>query len=188
MVRADTSEATSAVFLDRDGVLNESIVCDGRPHPPATVEEFRFLPGVLDACERLRQAGFVLLVVTNQPDVARGQQDKAVVEEMHKLVLESLPIEAVYVCPHDDADGCECRKPSPGMLLDAAREWNLNLESSFMVGDRWRDVEAGRRAGCSTVFVDRGYSEPAPENPDAIVSDLGGAAEWITSSMHTRWT
>lgn len=185
-MRADTSEDTCAVFLDRDGVLNESIVCDGRSHPPATVDEFRFLPGVLNACKRLRQAGFVLLVVTNQPDVARGQQDKVVVEEMHRIVLESLPIDAVYVCPHDDADGCQCRKPRPGMLLDAAREWNLNLGSSFMVGDRWRDVEAGRRAGCRTVFVDRGYDEPAPVNPDAVVSDLGGAAEWITTCMQAR--
>ncbi len=139
------------------------------------------MPGVPEACETLRRAGFVLLVVTNQPDIARGVQDRAVVDEFHALLLRALPIDAVYVCPHDDADGCNCRKPAPGMLLEAARDLNLDLGNSVMVGDRWRDVEAGQRAGCRTVFIDRGYSEPAPTNPDAVASDLGGAAAWITS-------
>ena len=171
------------MFLDRDGVLNRPIIRDGRPYPPATLEEFSILPGVLEACENLRRAGFILLVVTNQPDIARGVQDRAVVDEMHAVLLRTLPIDAVYVCPHDDADGCGCRKPGPGMLLEAGRDRNLNLGRSIMVGDRWRDVEAGRRAGCLTVFVDRGYSEPAPVHPDAIVSDLGEAAAWITSEV-----
>jgi D-glycero-D-manno-heptose 1,7-bisphosphate phosphatase len=144
--------------LDRDGVLNRPVIRDGRPYPPATLEEFSILPGVPEACETLRRAGFVLLVVTNQPDIARGVQDRAVVDEFHALLLRALPIDAVYVCPHDDADGCNCRKPAPGMLLEAARDLNLDLGSSVMVGDRWRDVEAGQRAGCRTVFIDRGYS------------------------------
>ena len=147
MVRIETSGRQVAVFLDRDGVLNRSIIRDGRPHPPSTLEEFSILPGVLEACETLRRAGFVLLVVTNQPDIARGVQDRAVVDEFHEILLRTLPIDAVYVCPHDDVDRCECRKPGPGMLLEAARDLNLNLGGSVMVGDRWRDVEAGRRAG-----------------------------------------
>jgi D-glycero-D-manno-heptose 1,7-bisphosphate phosphatase len=179
-VTLGTSDGPAAVFLDRDGVLNRAIVRGGRPYPPATLEEFSILPGVLDACEALRRAGFVLLVVTNQPDIARGVQDRATVDEFHELLLRTLPIDEVYVCPHDDADGCDCRKPCPGMLLEAARDRNLNLGSSVMVGDRWRDVEAGRRAGCRTIFIDRGYSEPAPSNPDATVDDLGQAAAWIT--------
>ena len=186
MVKVGTPAGLSAVFLDRDGVLNRPIVRDGRPYPPATLEEFSILPGVPEACEVLSQAGFVLLVVTNQPDIARGVQDRGVVDEIHEYLLRTLPIAAVYVCPHDDADGCQCRKPGPGMLLEAARDRNLNLASSVMVGDRWRDVEAGQRAGCRTVFVDRGYSEPAPVNPDAIVSDLGEAADWITSGLPAR--
>jgi D-glycero-D-manno-heptose 1,7-bisphosphate phosphatase len=137
---------------------------------------------VPEACETLRRAGFVLLVVTNQPDIARGTQDEGVVDEIHDLLLDTLPIDAIYVCPHDDGDGCACRKPNPGMLLEAAHDRNLNLLRSFMVGDRWRDVEAGRRAGCRTVFIDRGYEESAPANPDAIVSDLRQAADWITAA------
>jgi D-glycero-D-manno-heptose 1,7-bisphosphate phosphatase len=183
VVRFETSGVQSAVFLDRDGVLNRAIVRDGRPYPPATLDEFAILRGVPEACVTLRRAGFLLLVVTNQPDIARGLQDRARVDEFHEVLLRSIPIDAVYVCPHDDADGCDCRKPGPGMLLEAAREFGLNLGSCVMVGDRWRDVEAGRRAGCRTVFVDRGYSEPAPAHPDAIVSDLVEAAEWITSVL-----
>jgi D-glycero-D-manno-heptose 1,7-bisphosphate phosphatase len=167
--------------LDRDGVLNRAILRAGRPYPPHSLEEFSILPEVPSACETLRQAGFVLLVVTNQPDIARGLQDRAVIDEFHELLMRTLPIDAVYVCPHDDADGCECRKPGPGMLHEAALDRNLNLRSSFMVGDRWRDVEAGRRAGCRTVFIDRGYSERPPDDPDATVSDLGEAAAWIAS-------
>jgi D-glycero-D-manno-heptose 1,7-bisphosphate phosphatase len=170
-----------AVFLDRDGVLNRIIIRGGRPYPPATLEEFSLWPEVPEACNALRRAGFVLLVVTNQPDIARGVQDRAVVDAIHEILLRTLPIDGVYICPHDDADGCDCRKPGPGMLLEAARDRNLNLGSSFMVGDRWRDVEAGRRAGCRTVFIDRGYSEPASTDPDATVSDLAEAAVWIMS-------
>src|SRR5580704_5907335 len=144
VVRVGTSEARVAVFLDRDGVLNRAIIRNGRPHPPATLEEFTLLPGVPEACRKLRRAGFVLLVVTNQPDIARGVQDRAVVDEFHQILLRTLPIDGVYVCPHDDADGCDCRKPGPGMLLQAARDLSLNLGDSVMVGDRWRDVEAGR--------------------------------------------
>jgi D-glycero-D-manno-heptose 1,7-bisphosphate phosphatase len=167
-----------AVFLDRDGVLNAAVVCDGIPRPPGDMHELEVLPGVEEACSRLRTAGFELVVVTNQPDVARGTQTMEAVRRINNALLVTLPLDEIIVCPHDDADGCTCRKPKPGMLVDAAQRRGIDLTASFMVGDRWRDVEAGRRAGCRTVFVDRGYDERSVQ-PDVSVSDLGEAAVWI---------
>ena len=168
-----------AVFLDRDGVINRATVRGGTPFPPATEAELDVLPGVADALARLHDAGFRLVVVTNQPDVARGTQRREVIDRMHARLAALLPIDEFQVCDHDDRDGCGCRKPAPGMLEAAAREGGLSLRDSYMVGDRWRDVEAGRRAGCTTVFVDRGYDERRPERPDAIVGSLPEAADWI---------
>jgi D-glycero-D-manno-heptose 1,7-bisphosphate phosphatase len=169
----------SAVFLDRDGVLVETSVRDGVPQPARSVEELQILPGVEQACERLREAGFVLIVVTNQPDVARGTLTADAVEEMHRELRQRLPLDDVAVCFHDDADGCDCRKPQPGMVLAAAERWGIDLATSFLVGDRWRDVEAARRAGCCAIFVDRGYAETIASEPDARVRNLEEAAEWI---------
>jgi D-glycero-D-manno-heptose 1,7-bisphosphate phosphatase len=168
-----------AVFLDRDGVLNRARVVNGTPHPPASVEELELLPGVEEGCRRLRDAGLLLIVVTNQPDIARGTQTLEEVEALNRALCSRLPLDEVRVCPHDDADGCHCRKPAPGMLLDAAHDHGIDLECSVMVGDRWRDVEAGRRAGCKTVFIDSGYSERPPGVPDLIVRQLEEAVPWI---------
>ena len=158
-----------AVFLDRDGVVNRPVVRDGKPYPPMRVEELELLPGVSDALFRLHRAGFRLVVVTNQPDVARGTQQRTVIDAMHARLASALPIDEFRVCDHDDGDDCACRKPKAGMLEAAARESGLSLPASFIVGDRWRDIEAGRRAGCTTIFVDCGYRERRPERPDAIV-------------------
>jgi D-glycero-D-manno-heptose 1,7-bisphosphate phosphatase len=168
-----------AVFLDRDGVLNRPLVVDGRPLPPTSIEQLELLPGVEEACRRLHDAGLLLVVVTNQPDVARGTQTLTEVKALNDELSSRLPLDEIRVCVHDDADGCECRKPQPGMLLDAAREHGIDLGASVMVGDRWRDVEAGRSAGCKTVFLDWGYSERSPEAPDLTVSGLGEAVPWI---------
>ena len=169
-----------AVFLDRDGVINRAMVRDGKPYPPADLTELEILPGVPEALNRLHEAGFRLIVVTNQPDVARGAQTREAVEAMHAALLaHDLPIDSFRVCYHDNADRCDCRKPSPGLLLDAAREENIDLPASFMIGDRWRDVEAGRRAGCTTIFVDYHYAEPEPGRPDVRVKSLAEAVEWI---------
>jgi D-sedoheptulose 7-phosphate isomerase len=168
-----------AVFLDRDGVLNRAPVEHGRPYSPATVAEFEILPGVEEAVSRLRAAGFHLVVVTNQPEVARGRQPRQAVEDMHEVLRDRLGLTDIRVCYHDDNDECACRKPRPGMLLDAAREHQIDLAASVMVGDRWRDVGAGTNAGCRTVFIDRHYDERRPDRPDAVVSSLAEAAAWI---------
>lgn len=174
-----------AVFLDRDGVLVKSGIREGQPVAPASLEQFQILPGVPAALEQLKRRGFLLVVVTNQPDVARGVIPAAAIEQMHRRLLEVLPVDDIRVCMHDDGDGCHCRKPKPGMILDAARAYGIDLRGSFMVGDRWRDVEAGHAAGCKTVFIEHGYGERQPAvPPDARVHSLEEAVDWILA--HSR--
>jgi D-glycero-D-manno-heptose 1,7-bisphosphate phosphatase len=168
-----------AVFLDRDGVINRAVVRDGKPYPPARAAELEVLPRVPEALDRIRMAGFVSIVVTNQPDVARGTTSRSEVEAMNAILAERLAIDEFRVCYHDGQDNCECRKPKPGMLLQAARNRNLDLASSYMVGDRWRDIEAGQRAGCKTVFIDYGYDEKQPEQCDYRVASLWEAVSII---------
>jgi D-glycero-D-manno-heptose 1,7-bisphosphate phosphatase len=174
-----------AVFLDRDGVINAAIVRDGKPYPPARLEDVEILPGVEGALADLRRAGYLLVVVTNQPDVARGTQRREVVDAIHARLREALPLDAVYCCFHDDADRCACRKPAPGLLLDAARDLGIDLPASFLVGDRWRDTEAGAAAGCRTVFIDHEYAERRPHQFDAERSSLAEAAVWILTGGTT---
>ena len=176
--------ARRAVFLDRDGVINRAIVREGKPYPPSDLAELEILPGVPQALATLKTVGFKLIVVTNQPDVARGTRTRESVEAIHgNLLANGLPIDSFRACYHDDKDACACRKPAPGMLLEAAREENLDLAASFMVGDRWRDIEAGRRAGCATVFIDYQYREPLRSAPDFRVRSLPEAAAWILASL-----
>ena len=167
------------MFLDRDGVINRAVLRDGKPYPPATLKEFELLPGVERATLALRKAGFLIIAVTNQPDVATGIQRREVVEAMHNTLRASGLCDDVKACYHTDADGCVCRKPKPGMLIEAAREWQIDLVRSFMVGDRWRDVAAGKAAGCYTFFIDYGYRERSADNPDAVVSSLEEASRLI---------
>jgi D-glycero-D-manno-heptose 1,7-bisphosphate phosphatase len=171
--------ARLAVFFDRDGVLNRAILRSGRPYPPLTVSEVEILPEANPALERLRKKGLLLIVVTNQPDVARGKQTRQAVEEINNLLLSNLPLDQVLTCFHDDSDQCDCRKPAPGLILQAAQTHHIDLRQSFMVGDRWRDIEAGQRAGCRTVFIDYGYAERQPEAPDYRVGSLAEAVEVI---------
>lgn len=172
-----------AVFVDRDGVLNRAVVRKGRPHPPSGSDQVQLLPGVVEACAALREAGFLVIGVTNQPDVARGTQRREVVEAINALLQSRIPLDDIRVCYHDDGDGCGCRKPEPGLLLEAARDWKIDLAQSFMVGDRWRDTEAGRRAHCKTVLIDYGYGEPQHSIPDCRVRSFAEAAEWIMSRV-----
>lgn len=161
-----------AVFLDRDGVINQPVVRNGKPFPPASSEELQILPGVSNALKSLSAAGYALIVVTNQPDVARGISSLESVHDIHASLKATLALDEFFVCFHDDDDKCRCRKPQPGLLLQAAREFNIDLSSSYMVGDRWRDIEAGHQAGCTTFFVDYGYDEPRPNAPFYTVSSL----------------
>lgn len=171
-----------AVFLDRDGVINRAIVRNGRPYAAESLAQFEILPGVREALERLRAAGFVNVVVTNQPDVGAGKLARSVVDAMHAHLLKNLPIDAVKVCFHVESDRCHCRKPEPGMILEAARELGIDPAQSFLVGDRWRDVAAGQRAGCKTFFIDCAYSEKRPEKPYVAVNSLPQAAQIILQS------
>lgn len=168
-----------AVFLDRDGVLNASVVRGGKPYPPASAGDVEILAGVPEACARLRDAGFVLIGVTNQPDIARGTTSAAQVAAINAVVTACVHLDALTVCPHDDDDDCACRKPRPGMILEAARRWDVDLSRSVMVGDRWRDIEAGKAAGVATVLVERNYDERRSDAPDLVVDSLAQSVEWI---------
>lgn len=165
-----------AIFLDRDGVINANMVRDGRPYAPTRIEDFILLSGVPEAVAALRDAGFLIIVVTNQPDIATGKQTRATVDLMHKFMRQRVPLDDIEVCSHVALDNCDCRKPKPGMLLSAAKKHDIVLEQSWMIGDRWSDVEAGRAAGCRTVFVDYGYpADPRPDRPDFVVGSLAEA-------------
>jgi D-glycero-D-manno-heptose 1,7-bisphosphate phosphatase len=168
-----------AVFLDRDGVINANLERDGKPVAPTTLDDFKFLPGVEDAVRRLKQAGYLVIVCTNQPDITTGRTKRATVEAMHELVRAKLDIDDIKICPHTDADDCACRKPKPGMIMEAASEHDIDLPASYIVGDRWRDVAAGRAAGCLTIFVDYGYKQDGPNQPHAVVGSLPDAANLI---------
>jgi D-glycero-D-manno-heptose 1,7-bisphosphate phosphatase len=171
-----------AVFLDRDGVLNRALLRGGRPVPPSSIAELDIVPGAASALQELRAAGYLLIVVSNQPDVARGRQTREAVELINAKLKQELPLDEIRVCYHDDADGCACRKPSPGMLREAAAEHGISLEHSFMVGDRWRDIEAGERAGTRTIFIDHHYDERRPSGAHAVVATLVDAVRWILST------
>ena len=172
--------AKQAVFLDRDGVVNEAVVRDGKPYPPASVHETIIVGDAKGSLLRLKQHGFALLVVTNQPDVRRGTTTEESVRDIHDFLASQLPLDDFFVCYHDDGDCCACRKPLPGLILQGAAAHNIDLTSSFMVGDRWRDIEAGAAAGCRTIFIDRGYNERTPKSSaDTSVSSLSEAVDWI---------
>ena len=177
-----------AAFLDRDGVLNRACIRDGKPYPPASLAELEILPDVLDALHALKAAGLLLIGATNQPDVARGTQRRDTVEAINTKLCATLPLDQLLVCYHDDRDDCACRKPRPGLLLDAAAKHGIDLAASYMIGDRWRDIGAGRGAGCTTVWIDRGYTEPWPEGcvADHTVASLAEAAAWIIAHAQQR--
>jgi len=177
-----------AVFIDRDGVVNKTEVRNGKPYAPRSYEEFQLLQGTEEALISLKISGFIIIVVTNQPDVGNGYIDKKIVEEMHLKLLTELPIDAIKVCYHRQTDECKCRKPKPGMLIEAASEFNINLNNSYIIGDRKSDIETGIAAGCSTIFIERGYAKSErPNSTDFIASSLPDAVTDIlipTSTNH----
>ena len=170
-----------AVFLDRDGVINRALERERRPYPPTSLAEFEILPEVPGACARLKAAGYVLVVATNQPDVGRGTLARETVDLIHAHLAARLPVDRVEVCFHagKGESECDCRKPRPGMLLRAARELHLDLARSWMVGDRWRDIDCGHEAGCRTILIDYGYDEALRKPPEFSARHLGEAADII---------
>jgi D-glycero-D-manno-heptose 1,7-bisphosphate phosphatase len=175
-----------AVFLDRDGVIAIPEFRDGRSFAARTVADFRLYPEAAPSLHKLKRAGFVLAVVTNQPDVGHGLNGRAEVDEMHAIIARELPVDAIKACFHQQSDGCACRKPKPGMLIEAAQELGIDISQSFMVGDRASDVEAGRAAGCSTIFIDLGYdAELTPNNADYVVGSIAQAADIILKTVPT---
>jgi D-glycero-D-manno-heptose 1,7-bisphosphate phosphatase len=176
-----------AVFLDRDGVLNRAIVRNGKPYPPATAAEMELQPDAERSLIQLKKDGFLLLVVTNQPDVARGTQTTGEVEAIHERIRSALPVDEFLVCYHDDSDGCECRKPKPGLLLEAAQRYGLDLKYCFLIGDRWRDIDAAHAAGCPAVWIDYHYQERGPTfQPEARVSSLEEAVAFIMATAQAE--
>ena len=176
-----SSRLARAVFLDRDGVINRALEREAKPYPPRSPTEFEILPEVPAACARLKAAGFLLIVATNQPDVGRGTLKREIVETIHAEMCRRLPIDRVEVCYHpgQGASECDCRKPKPGMLLRAAKGLGIDLAQSWMVGDRWRDIDCGHAAGCRTIFIDRGYAEELRQKPDFSAGNLAEAADII---------
>ena len=172
-----TGQGARAVFVDRDGVLTRSLTRRGRPYAPRSLSEFEILTEAPDAVRALKDAGYLVIVVTNQKDVGTGLMGADVLAAMHERLREAVPVDDIFVCTC--VDECRCYKPRPGMLLDAAERWGIDLGRSYMVGDRWRDVGAGRAAGCITFFIDRHYDEPLRDKPDHTVGDIAEAAELI---------
>jgi D-glycero-D-manno-heptose 1,7-bisphosphate phosphatase len=168
-----------AIFLDRDGVLIEAIVYDNKPYAVTTQEQVNVITGVPEACIALSQMGYLLVMTTNQPDVARGKITHSFVEKINAELAATLRLDDVEVCIHDNQDACDCRKPLPGLMISAADKLSIDLSASIVVGDRWRDIEAGRRAGCKTVFIDYGYNEALKERPDHVAPSLLAAVDWI---------
>jgi D-glycero-D-manno-heptose 1,7-bisphosphate phosphatase len=179
-------EVKRAVFLDRDGVINRSITRDGLPFPPMSMGDFEILPGVPEACVKLKAAGFLLVVVTNQPDVGRGIVPRELVEAMNAQMQKVIELDRIEICFHPGrgASDCDCRKPKPGMLLNAAKALDIDLAQSWMVGDRWRDVDCGYAAGCRTVFIEGNYVEQLKQKPDFSARNLAEAADIILAQTN----
>jgi transaldolase len=175
-----------AVFLDRDGVLNRAYERGGITYPPANVGEVELLPGAVEALQLLAGQDVLLVVVTNQPDVARGTQQRRIVETINAYLAERLPLHAVFACYHDTVDNCDCRKPKPGLLLQAARHYDIDLNQSFLVGDRWSDIVAGDVAGCRTFLVATPYSQRERCAPDYEVTDVLEAAHAIVMLLRMQ--
>lgn len=170
-----------AIFLDRDGVLNQVKLRDGKPYPPANLQELIIPEDVPDALTLLKSQDYLLVGATNQPDVARGITSRDIVQAIHTQLMALLPLDEIRVCYHDDHDHCLCRKPLPGMLLAAAEEHGIDLTKSIMIGDRWKDIEAGKKAGCQTIWIRSHYKERIPLSADFTTSSLKEAARWIIS-------
>ena len=161
-----------AIFLDRDGVINKIFIKNGLPFSPSSFDHLEILPGVKESILRLKKLNFVCLIVTNQPDVSRKKIEKKTVIKMNNYLIDEIKLDDIFVCYHDDHDDCKCRKPKPGLLLEACMKWDIDFKKSYMIGDRCKDVEAGRRVGCKTIFIDYNYKETKPKNYNFTTNSL----------------
>ncbi|TRZ83053.1 HAD family hydrolase [bacterium] len=147
-----------ALFIDRDGILNHTVRRDGKCVSPRTFKEFRLKEGIKEFTQEIKKK-FLIIVVTNQPDIARGFMKTEDLDKMHHLLLKDCLVDKIFVCPHDDKDNCSCRKPKAGMLIEAAEKWQIDLKKSFIVGDSWKDIGAGKNAGCKTILWQTDYNQ-----------------------------
>lgn len=169
--------SNKAVYLDSDGVLNTAIIKDGKSYAPTTLAEFEIPAEVKPALDKLKAAGFLLFCVTNKPDIARGLMTQEAVDAIYTKMRQELPLDDIFLCYDENSD---CYKPKPGLLLDAAKKYDIDIPHSYMVGDRWRDIEAGQSAHCKTIWIDRGYAEKKPNPPaDYTTHSLAEAVQWI---------
>jgi D-glycero-D-manno-heptose 1,7-bisphosphate phosphatase len=186
LISEPASSLKPAVFLDRDGVVNQLVYRDGKAVSPRSIDAFVFVPGIQAAVKRLKVAGFPVFIVTNQPDIARGKMAAIALDQMTERIYQILPIDDLRVCPHDDRDDCACRKPRPGMLLDLAAQWQVDLRRSFIVGDSWKDIQAGKQAGCHTILIARDYNQGSENRgiePDWSVAEVGAAVDVILNQV-----
>jgi D-glycero-D-manno-heptose 1,7-bisphosphate phosphatase len=174
------SELSPAVFLDRDGVVIETFVRNGKPKAISQIKDLRIFPNVKEGIQKLVLSKFQIVVITNQPDVSRGITSLDQVELLHKKISELTGIRYFYTCIHSQNDNCACRKPKTGLLELAAKDLGIDLSKSFLVGDRWSDIEAGNKVNCKCYFIDYGYDERIPVGEFEVVSSLYEAVQFIT--------
>jgi len=174
---------TKAVFLDRDGVINRTIIKDGQPFPPSSLKKLEIIPNVLHSLNLLKEKDFILIVVTNQPDVGRGTQKKEIVEEINTYLLKNLPLDDFFVCWHGNDGDCNCRKPLSGLLLQAAKKFDIDFQKSYLIGDRWKDIDAGNAVGCKTIFINYKYKESLRSKPNFTTTSTEKAVDLILSQL-----
>ena len=173
-----------AVFIDRDGVINQSNVVNGKPFAPTHLDDYLILPGVREALQKIKAAGYITVLVTNQPDLSTGKQTLNSLNEIHSYLQSQCDIDLIKVCGHTNEDKCICRKPKPGLLIDASIQLDIDLTQSYMIGDRWSDIEAGQKAGCmNSFYIDYEYNEKKPSGIFTVVKSLQDCAEIILNSV-----
>jgi len=168
-----------ALFWDRDGVLNKIIMRDGKPSSPWRIEEFEILPDVKRCLEKTKEMGFLNIVFTSQPDISRGFLKTEELEKMHRIISKTLSVDEIKFCPHDDKDNCECRKPKPGLIVEAVKKWSIDLDKSYVVGDSWKDIKAGKSVGCKTFLLRKKYNKDYKEDYDFEINSLKQMVEII---------
>ncbi len=167
------------IFLDRDGVINRSNVKNGKPYAPLRFENFIFLPKVKKSIHQLKKLGFLVILITNQPDISKKKLKISTLDKMNDKIYRNLDVDDIFFCIHSSEDNCNCRKPKTGMLLESQKKYNINLNKSFMIGDRKKDIDSGIKAGCKTIFINRNYNEERPTRQNYTTTSLYKAVEYI---------